>query len=86
MMEKKGLSCYSLKGNLCYTPNKDEFCIIENGYVVCKDGDVPEYMRHYQRNIKIFPVWIMEIDSFCQVWWTCMCMHLSMLFAELEWI
>lgn len=55
MMEKKGLSCYSLKGNLCYTPNKDEFCIIENGYVVCKDGRCAGVYERLPEKYKNFP-------------------------------
>lgn len=54
-MEKKRLSCYSLKGNLCYTPNKDEFCIIENGYVVCKDGRCAGVYETLPEEYETFP-------------------------------
>lgn len=29
---------YVLKGNICYSKSSKELCIVENGYVVCKDG------------------------------------------------
>ena len=37
-MENKDRKNYILKGNVCYTPTRDKFCIVENGYVVCKEG------------------------------------------------
>ena len=37
-MENKDRKNYVLKGNVCYTPTRDKFCIVENGYVVCKEG------------------------------------------------
>lgn len=29
---------YVLKGNICYSKTSNELCVIENGYIVCKNG------------------------------------------------
>ena len=29
---------YVIRGNVCYNKTSKEFCIIENGYVVCENG------------------------------------------------
>lgn len=46
---------FVLKGNICYSKNSTELCVMENGYVVCKDGlcagvyeSLPAYFEQYQ--------------------------------------
>ena len=46
---------YVLKGNICYSKNKNELHVVEHGYLVCKDGksegvytELPEEYKAYE--------------------------------------
>jgi len=46
---------YVIKGNVCYSKSKDEFCIVENGYVVCENGYCAGVYRKLPECYETFP-------------------------------
>ena len=65
-MENQERKNYILKGNVCYTPTRDKFCIVENGYVVCKEGRCAGVYETLPQEYEGFPCIDYE-DNFARI-------------------
>ena len=46
---------YVIKGNICYSRTRKELCIVENGYVVCRDGKSAGVYESLPESYEAFP-------------------------------
>ena len=51
---------YVIKGNICYNKTSKEFCIIENGYVVCENGRCAGTYMELPKCYEAFPCYDYE--------------------------
>ncbi len=51
---------YVIKGNICYSRTRKELCIVENGYVVCRDGKSAGVYELLPESYEAFPCYNYE--------------------------
>lgn len=54
------MKTYTIKGNICYSKTSNELCIVENGYVVCENGQCAGVFTELPEKYETFPCYNYE--------------------------